>query len=146
MRKTQKLLTTDPPLHFKLKVYFKSVLFLCVWKDLFLLGYYRQHHQSRVNPTTSQWHPFKACVFSCNLYCCKSWNSWTSWSGQCSAFEMLWGKELQKWQKELSKLNIKFAKAWILFSNYVNTTIRKYSSRAFIWLVTPLDFVGQLKI
>ena len=35
----------------------------------------------------------------------------------------------------LSKLNIKFAKTWTLFSNNVNTTIRKYFA--------PLDFVGQ---
>ena len=32
----------------------------------------------------------------------------------------------------LSTINIKFAKSLILFSNNVNTTIRKYSSRAFI--------------
>ena len=43
----------------------------------------------------------------------------------------------------LSKLNIKFAKTWTLFSNNVNTTIRKYSLRAFIWVVTPsLDSSG----
>ena len=33
---------------------------------------------------------------------------------------------------------------WTLFSN-VNT-IRKYSSRAFVWVVAPLDFVGQFRI
>ena len=37
----------------------------------------------------------------------------------------------------------KITKTWTLFSNNVNTTIRKYSSRAFIWVVTPLGFVGQ---
>ena len=46
----------------------------------------------------------------------------------------------------LFKLNIKYAKTWTLFSNNVNTTIRKYSSRAFIWVVTPLGFVGQFRI
>ena len=46
----------------------------------------------------------------------------------------------------LSKLHIKFAKTWTLFSDNVNTTIRKYSSRAFIWVVTSLDFVGQFRI
>ena len=28
----------------------------------------------------------------------------------------------------------------------MNATIRKYSSRAFIWVVTPLDLVGQFRI
>ena len=46
----------------------------------------------------------------------------------------------------LFKLNIKLAETWTVFSNNVNTTIRKYSSRAFIWVVTPLGFVGQLRI
>ena len=41
----------------------------------------------------------------------------------------------------LSKLSIKIAKTSSLFSNNVNTTIRKYSLRAFIWIVTPLGFV-----
>ena len=36
-------------------------------------------------------------------------------------------------------------KTWTVFSNNVNTTIRKYSSRAFIWVVTPLGFVGQFR-
>ena len=43
-------------------------------------------------------------------------------------------------------LNIKIAKTWTLFSNNVNTTIRKYASRAFVWVVTPLDFVGRFRI
>ena len=47
---------------------------------------------------------------------------------------------LQMW------LTIKFVKTWTVLSNNVNTTIRKYSSRAFIWVVTPLGFVGQLRI
>ena len=42
----------------------------------------------------------------------------------------------------LFKLNLKFAKTWTRFSSNVNTTIRKYWSRAFIWVVTPLGFVG----
>ena len=42
--------------------------------------------------------------------------------------------------------HVKFAKTWTLFSNNVNTTIRKYSSRAFIWVVTPLGFVGHFRI
>ena len=33
-----------------------------------------------------------------------------------------------------------------LSSNNVNTTIRKYSLRAFIRMVTRLDFVGQLEV
>ena len=44
------------------------------------------------------------------------------------------------------ELNIKFAKTWTLFYNNVNTTIRKYLSRAFIWVVTPLDFVEHFRI
>ena len=32
------------------------------------------------------------------------------------------------------------------FSNNTNSTIRKYSTRAFIWVVTPLGFVGQFRI
>ena len=28
----------------------------------------------------------------------------------------------------------------------MNTSIRKYSSRAFVWVVTPLGFVGQFRI
>ena len=28
-------------------------------------------------------------------------------------------------------------------SNNVNTTIRKHSFRAFVWVVTPLDFIGR---
>ena len=46
----------------------------------------------------------------------------------------------------LSKLNMKIARTWRLLSNNVNTTIRKYSSRAFIWVVTPLGFLGQFRI
>ena len=45
----------------------------------------------------------------------------------------------------LFKLNMKFAKTWTLFSNSVNTTIRKYSLRAFIeWslLQISLDSSG----
>ena len=42
--------------------------------------------------------------------------------------------------------NLKFAKIWTLFSNNLNTTIRKYSSSDFIWVVTPLGFVGQFRI
>ena len=42
--------------------------------------------------------------------------------------------------------NIKIAKTWTVFSNNVNTTIRKCSSRAFIWVVTPLGFVWQFRI
>ena len=44
------------------------------------------------------------------------------------------------------KLNIKFAKTQTLFSNNVNTAIRKYSSRAFIWVVSPLGFVQDLEV
>ena len=44
-------------------------------------------------------------------------------------------------------LNIKFiVKIWNMFSNNINTTIRKFSSRAFIWVVTPLDFAVQFRI
>ena len=46
----------------------------------------------------------------------------------------------------LFKLKTKFAKRWILFGNNVNTTIRKYLSRAFIWVVTPSGFIGQFRI
>ena len=46
----------------------------------------------------------------------------------------------------LSKLTIKFAKTWALFCKNVNTTIRKLSSKAFIWVVTPFGFVGQFRI
>ena len=45
----------------------------------------------------------------------------------------------------LLKLNIKFPKTWNVPSNNVNTTIRKHSSRAFIWVVTPLGFDGQFR-
>ena len=44
------------------------------------------------------------------------------------------------------KLNIKFTKTWTLSNKNVNATVRKYSSRAFIWVVTPLGFVGQCRI
>ena len=44
------------------------------------------------------------------------------------------------------KLNIIFSKTWTLFSNNVNTTIRKHSPRAFVWVVTPLGFIGQFKM
>ena len=43
----------------------------------------------------------------------------------------------------LSKLNIKIVKTWTLFSNKVNTTIRKYSLRAFIWVVTPASLYSS---
>ena len=46
----------------------------------------------------------------------------------------------------LSKLNIKFGKPWTLFSNNGNNTIKKYSSRAFIWVVTPSGFFGWFRI
>ena len=46
----------------------------------------------------------------------------------------------------LFTLNIKFAKTWTQFSNNVNNTVRKYSSRAFIWVVTPADFAGHFRI
>ena len=47
------------------------------------------------------------------------------------------------------QINIKFAKTWTVFSNNVNITIRKYSSIAFIWVVTPYKkcrFVWQWRI
>ena len=43
----------------------------------------------------------------------------------------------------LVKLNIKIAKRWTVFSNNMSTTIRKYSLRAFIWVVTPLDLLNS---
>ena len=52
------------------------------------------------------------------------------------------------------KLNIKIAKTWTLFSNNVNTTIRKYSPRAFIewshlWILLDSSgfrcFLGPIK-
>ena len=43
----------------------------------------------------------------------------------------------------LSKLNMKIARTWTVFSNNVNTTIRKCSSRAFIWVLTPLGFLDS---
>ena len=46
---------------------------------------------------------------------------------------------------ETAPSNIKIAKSWTLFSNNVDTIIRKYLLRAFIWVVTPLGFVGQFK-
>ena len=47
----------------------------------------------------------------------------------------------------LLTLNIKSqTKKWTLFRNNVDTTIRKYSSRAFIWVASPLDFVTQFRI
>ena len=45
----------------------------------------------------------------------------------------------------LFKLNIKLAKTWTLLSNNVNTTIRKYSLRAFIWVVSPQGFIGTVQ-
>ena len=49
----------------------------------------------------------------------------------------------------LSKLNIKITKTWTLLSNNTNSTPLGYilnSSRAFIWMVVPLGFVGQFRI
>ena len=48
------------------------------------------------------------------------------------------------WFSEQAKHII--CKTWTLFSNNVNTTITKYSLKAFVWVVTPLDFVGHFRI
>ena len=44
------------------------------------------------------------------------------------------------------QINHKICKNITLSSNNMNSTIRKYSSRAFIWVVTPLGFVGWFRI
>ena len=55
-------------------------------------------------------------------------------------------QRMNPWTAILPKLNIKIAKTWTVFSNNMDTTTRKYSSRAFIWVVTPLGFVGRFRI
>ena len=58
----------------------------------------------------------KLCFAECMSFCFQSWNN----------------------------QNEKFAqKTWTLFCNNVNTAIRKYSSRAFIWVVTPLGLLDS---
>ena len=84
----------------------------------------------------------------------KSLYTWIIYVGELSCClhqaNTLSSEETEDWpfryHVSLFKLNIKFAKTWSMFSNDVNTTVRKYSSRAFIWVVTLLDFVGQFRI
>ena len=65
----------------------------------------------------------------------------------CSA--TVWTPPIESTHRELpfewSHLQVSFARKWTLFSNNTNSTIRKYS-RAFIWVVTPLGFVGQFRL
>ena len=59
-----------------------------------------------------------------------------------------WKNERENWCCSLFGVKglKKIAKTLTLFGNNVSTTITKYSSRAIIWVVTPLDFIGQLRI
>ena len=45
-----------------------------------------------------------------------------------------------------SKLVLKNARKWTLSSNNTNSSSRMHSSRAFIWVVTPLGFVWLIRI
>ena len=88
-------------------------------------------------------------VFSPHKPFCSQPN-YSSWwlGGFCAAFLffVFASQKATECHDSLPKFNIKSAKTWTPFSNNVNTTIRKYSSRASIWVVTPLGFVGQFRI
>ena len=63
--------------------------------------------------------------------------------GSCASLQLLLTLPLPCSSVQIKQKNYK---TWTLFSNNVNTTIRQYSSRAFIWVFTPLGFVGQFRI
>ena len=55
-----------------------------------------------------------------------------TWTSQCICCELSF---------EWPHLLVSFARKWTFFSNNTNSTIRMYSSWAFIWVISPFGFV-----